>query len=307
MTISRSTDTLGRDTGFLLDKGYEVSYAYDMFGRFHSVSSSVASAPSVATYSYLPGTDLISGMTNSAGFHWSRAYEPQRDLIASVENVFNAETVSRFDYLNTAIAMRTRRVDTLGGSALPVTNAFANNMRGELTAATMGTNSYAFAYDPIGNRLASTNNLSGWVYYSNPLNQYTLITNRVNHVHPSQMIPTYDLAGNMTYDGQEWHYVWNGENRLIRIESLPSVPDDFKFCIENEYDHMGRRVSKTVKHDYSMGSYTATNSTTYIWNAWDLVCAMSSNGFTNYYVGGTGCLLSMTLVTNHDAKTYFYC
>ena len=101
----------------------------------------MASAPSVATYSYLPGTDLISGMTNSAGFHWSRAYEPQRDLIASVENVFNAETVSRFDYLNNAIAMRTRRVDTLGGSALPVTNAFANNMRGELTAATMGTNS----------------------------------------------------------------------------------------------------------------------------------------------------------------------
>ncbi len=97
VVISRTTDALGRDTGFLLDEGYEVSYAYDMFGRFHSVSSSVAS---VAAYSYLPGTDLICGMTNSAGFHWSRAYEPQRNLIASVENGFNSGTVSRFDYLN---------------------------------------------------------------------------------------------------------------------------------------------------------------------------------------------------------------
>jgi len=48
-----------RDTGFALDAGYAVSCAYDMFGRFHSVSSSVQSAQSVAAYSRLADTDLL--------------------------------------------------------------------------------------------------------------------------------------------------------------------------------------------------------------------------------------------------------
>ncbi|NLN03169.1 MAG: hypothetical protein GX174_14900 [Lentisphaerae bacterium] len=105
---------------------------------------------------------LLNPHNNSAGFHWSRAYEPQRDLIASLENGFNAVTVSRFDYLNNAIAMPTRRVDTFGGSALPVTNAFTNNMRGYyvggagcLLSMTLVTNddakTYFYCQDALGN------------------------------------------------------------------------------------------------------------------------------------------------------------
>ena len=96
--IERTTDGLGRDTGFSLGPDYAVSYAYDMFGRFHSVSSSVQSAQSVAAYTYLPDSDLVAGMSSSSGFLWIRAYESGRSLISSVVNRYVEAVVSRYDY-----------------------------------------------------------------------------------------------------------------------------------------------------------------------------------------------------------------
>jgi len=34
---------------------------------------------------------------------------------------------------------------------------------------------------------------------------------------------TYDLDGNMTSDGR-WNYIWDAENRLIKVESRPDTP-----------------------------------------------------------------------------------
>jgi len=108
------------------------------------------------------------------------------------------------------------------------------------------------------------------------------------------------------------------ENRLIKTESIPSVPDEFKVCVENEYDYLGRRFRKTVKDDYSGGTYTTTNVTTFIYNGW-LPIAEIGNGYTNYMTwglddsgtlngaGGVGGLLAKTTVTASDTNTYFYC
>ncbi len=65
--ITRTTDELGRNSGFSMGSEYSVQYGYDTYGRFHSVTSSVFSVPSVANYSYLNNTDLPSGMTTSRG------------------------------------------------------------------------------------------------------------------------------------------------------------------------------------------------------------------------------------------------
>jgi hypothetical protein len=62
--IDRSYDGYGRSTGFALGSDYQVAYGYDSFGRFSSVSSSVTSASSVVNYSYLSGSDLLSGLTS---------------------------------------------------------------------------------------------------------------------------------------------------------------------------------------------------------------------------------------------------
>ena len=62
MELHRATDPLGRNTGFsLAGSDYAVSYAYDMFGRFHSLASASSATSAVTfTYSFLPNSDLIS-------------------------------------------------------------------------------------------------------------------------------------------------------------------------------------------------------------------------------------------------------
>ncbi len=77
----------------------------------------------------------------------------------------------------------------------------------------MGTNTYGYAYVPIGNRQLSTVAGVGApgsavtnLYASTPLNQYTNITREGES--PDE--PQYDLDGNMITNGS-WTYTWNGE------------------------------------------------------------------------------------------------
>lgn len=64
----------------------------------------------------------------------------------------------------------------------------------------------------------------------------------------------YDQDGNLTRDGI-WEYVWDAENRLIRMTMLPAVAERLLaspagqqpwLTIEFGYDHLHRRVSKRV-------------------------------------------------------------
>ncbi|NLL83731.1 MAG: hypothetical protein GX230_05745, partial [Lentisphaerae bacterium] len=64
VTITRTTDALGRNIGFELNSDYGVTYGYDTYGRFSSVTSHWPLATSHYQYSYLPGTDLLSGYTS---------------------------------------------------------------------------------------------------------------------------------------------------------------------------------------------------------------------------------------------------
>ncbi len=208
--ITRHYDSFGRSSGLAVGANYQVGYGYSGDGRFASVTSSVQSVSSVVNYSYLPGTDLLSGWSSPSGFAVTRAFEAHRDLLIAVSNRYNGGTVSAFDYINDALARRTQRIDS--GSAT-ATNAFGYNPRSELTSAVMGTNAYGDAYDPIGNRTAATNNAEVLTYLASALNQYTNITAG------SVVVPRYDLDGNLTnYNG--WSFAWDAENRLISAEQV---------------------------------------------------------------------------------------
>ena len=56
-------------------------------------------------------------------------------------------------------------------AGVATTNAFGYNARSEVTSANMGTNTYGYVFDPIGNRIVSTNNADGTAYAANELNQ----------------------------------------------------------------------------------------------------------------------------------------
>ncbi len=57
--LHSATAPLGRPAGFALDEGYDVAYAYDVFGRFQCVTASVSSASLAVQYSRLPDSDLL--------------------------------------------------------------------------------------------------------------------------------------------------------------------------------------------------------------------------------------------------------
>ena len=112
-----------------------------------------------------------------------------RDLRTDMVNTFDGSPVSAFAYTYDAVGRRTQRLD----SGL-TTNLFGYNMKSELADAIMGTNVYAYLYDPIGNRqLASANEVTN-LYQANELNQYT-------NINEGAVEPVYDADGNMTSYG----------------------------------------------------------------------------------------------------------
>ena len=166
-------------------------------------------------------------------FKTRKSFETQRNLIATVSNLWNATAVSAFDYLNDTIGRRTNRIDNGSVSA---TNAFGYNSRSELIDADMGTNVFDYVFDPIGNRTSYTNNGEAWTYLSNDLNQYTNIADGVTNA------PSYDDDGNLlTYAG--WTFGWNGENRMISASNDSTV-------VSFAYDYMGRRFLKINEHHH---------------------------------------------------------
>jgi RHS repeat-associated protein len=238
VSLTRLTDDQGRPAGIALGDDYRIFYGYDVFGRFASASSSVSS---VVNYSRLPGTDLLTGYTLSSPvsnfqFQVSKSYEPHRDLITSVSNLWGASVISAYDYANDVVGRRVSRRDSGLAFVQPQSNSFGYNPCSEITDAVMHTNIYGYVFDPVGNRLVSSHNTETNSYVSNPLNQYTVISNFVNSI---QIKPTYDADGNMTTNGL-WSYTWDGENRLISVSSNGAPIAHFV------YDHQSRRIAKNT-------------------------------------------------------------
>jgi YD repeat-containing protein len=297
--ITRTQDTYGRAAGFSLGADYAVAYAYDNTGRFASLQSSVSGLQSnLFTYTYLPDSSLISGYT-AGDLAVSRSYEPNRNLITGIENMAGTNLISRFAYENDAIGRRTKRIDNAS-----ITNSFDYNIRSEVIEALMGTNTYGYAYDSIGNRLSEVRNLMSEVstnlYTANALNQYSVISNFSSQV--SSLIPQYDADGNMlTYNG--WTFTWNGENRLITASNATTV-------IENIYDYMGRRITKTTKNQ----AQGTTNQTQFVYDGWAMIREQSAT-VTNSYVYGIDLSGSMQgagtiggiLSADLNGATAFYC
>jgi len=195
-----------------------------------------------------------------------------RDLRTEVVNTFDGSPVSAFAYAYDAAGRRTQRVD----SGL-TTNLFGYNMKSELADAIMGTNIYAYLYDPIGNRqLASVNEVTN-LYQANELNQYT-------NINEGAVEPVYDADGNMTSYGS-WQFTWDAENRLVKI--APHYLITGSRIYEYEYDYMSRRVKKTAKR-YTMPMSTWTMRTFY-YDGWNLVrerVEFDGAVSTNQYVWG---------------------
>lgn len=298
VVITWHYDAVGRDAGYdleiLVDSAgaFSVRYGYDGGGRLGIVASTLNGATNTFQYAFLPGTTLVSGMTNGAGFGWSRTYEPNRNLIAAVSNFWGDALLASFDYSNDVIGRRTLRIDA--SASLCVTNLFAYNSRSEVANAAMGESTYSYSYDSIGNRVWLVENTVTNTYTANCLNQYSAITGGIS------ASPTYDADGNLRTYGA-FTLMWDAENRLITSTPDGTVTNGSR-TVENAYDYQNRRVQKVVKQlfgrgaEYPLdpsqaGTWVVVETHRFVWDGWNIAAEITvdeSAGTTNvtHYVWG---------------------
>ncbi|OCA02740.1 RHS repeat protein [Akkermansia glycaniphila] len=191
-------------------------------------------------YSYLPGTHLLAGITLDNGVSMARSYEPQRDLVTGI-------AYSKEDGTN--LSTRTYAYDSLGrpvtrtqqrGTETPRQDAFGYNSRSELTSAAIGQETFGYGFDNIGNRKTAQETSEHLSYETNPLNQYTSIT----EAGLGTLAPTFDADGNQTHVDSymgNWDVVYDANNRPVRFTKA-----DGSVIVENGYDFMGRRYMQKV-------------------------------------------------------------
>ena len=114
---------------------------------------------------------------------------------------------SQYDYTTDAAGRRTEIARSGTAMTEARADAYGYNDRSELTSAgklggpasVPATTEYAYQYDDIGNRVASTDLGTNRTYTANFLNQYTLISNLCDSVTLcDDFVPQYDLDGNQT-------------------------------------------------------------------------------------------------------------
>ncbi|MCX8092206.1 MAG: hypothetical protein N3I86_14935, partial [Verrucomicrobiae bacterium] len=85
-----------------------------------------------------------------------------------------------------------------------------------------------------------------------------VVSNVTGHVFVPRTPETfgYDADGNLTNDGR-WTHTWDGENRLVKVESRADSPLGSRRKVEWQYDGLGRRVRQTTS-DGSSGAWQVT-------------------------------------------------
>jgi RHS repeat-associated protein len=240
-TLHEAYDTFGRGAGYALSNTVDgvsslitgMAQNYDALGRISEVS--VADIPAPFRYGWLPGSDLQRSLAMPNGVTRQTTYDPHRDLLASITHTNAAGVIlTHRTFTRDAADRLTNRTQYRLGDETNRLDAFGYNLRSELTSAAIGTNDYAYAFDPIGNRQTAEEPDFSATYSANNLNQYTVISNLVN---PVEFIPVFDADGNQTLIRTStgvWHVRYNGENRPVCFSNDTAV-------VDMDYDYMGRR------------------------------------------------------------------
>lgn len=208
--LTRDYDSLGRQAGFRLGSvaspAAELTQAHQHLGngRFDKVTSTYTQGSAVTrtfAYSYASNSSLLNGYTlNGSSFAVMRTYEPDRDLLTSLETKRDASTVlTRFEYRYTNGGQRAD-VKQSGMAYAELGESYQKyyyTTRGELdggdgyagsnwndTSKPLPGRHHDFTYDLIGNRSSvtrTTNAADVENYTVNGLNQYLTRENKRVH------------------------------------------------------------------------------------------------------------------------------
>ena len=273
-----TTGVPGRAFGLNLGADYGVSYGYQSAtGRFETLTWNIAGRTDTATYAYAPDSDLLQQLTTTSGRCTTYAYEPQRNLKTQVQNRFNTQLISQYDYRYDSLGRRTSAANSGTAFTQAAYSAYGYNDRSELTSAQrylgadmanttqpVPAEQRGYLYDPIGNRTQAQADSTITTYApANAVNQYTAIT-----TNSAVYAPSYDLDGNLQNAPNNMRYTYDAENRLI--ETGPQSPASGDTRVQFVYDYMGRRVKKSVS-TFSSGSWLLTSESLFLYDGWNLI------------------------------------
>ncbi len=104
------------------------------------------------------------------------------------------------------------------------------------------------------------------------------IEDGIQYTAPATESPTYDADGNLLTDGR-WTYKWDGENRLVEMESAPqtTIPAVAGRKLTFTYDGLSRRIAKKVAtRPNTTTAYTTTTDERYVYDGWNLVMTINA-------------------------------
>jgi YD repeat-containing protein len=144
---------------------------------------------------------------------------------------------------------------------------------------------FDYAYDDIGNRKRASGGLDSVgapngpsEYDANALNQYIGRAEKGSGGKEAPVISqegfAYDPDGNLTQDGQ-WAYTWNGENRLVGMESLGAVAGGKQRRLVFAYDWRGRRLRKQVI-DGKADHWSLASDLCFLYDGWNLIAELDA-------------------------------
>ena len=288
--------------------------SYDFLNRFLTVTN-LPSAGSSDVFNYVNNTaDQRTSITNVDGSRWAYSYDALGQVTSGKKYWSDGTPVlgQQFEYTFDHIGNRKTAVtggDELGRSkrtqiytvnnlnqyaqrAVPgylnIIGTATNNATVTVNSgSTSRKNDYYHAEAIIANSASAV-----WQSVTNiavsAVGTNDMVTNTVGNLFVSQTPETfgYDADGNMTNDGR-WRLTWDGENRLIQMQSLTGAPVGSSNRLTFIYDHQGRRVSKTTEV-FINATWNIALSNRFIYDAWNLVAELNAtnNAVVNFFTWG---------------------
>jgi len=238
-----------------------VHFGYDALGRVAVESQTSASLPARTTsYTYLGGH--LASLTYPSGLIVAYQYDGDGNILAVtaggtsvVGNATSTPTGALESYTSLGGRVVTRKRDLNGqvvsatldanGSGQNGAFAYEYDLNGRLTKAS-GANTYAYLYDPNGNRLSfSQNGVTSAYRYDIASNKLVAVTDSTGATDAY----SYDLRGNtLTRGSDQFDYDARG---VLRRSAVMSP-------LQYEVDGLGRRVvtsdgSSTLSYAYTDG------------------------------------------------------
>lgn len=312
---------------------------YDQLNRLASISS-VPSASSAVSASYLYNSaNQRTKLTREDNRYWDYGYDSLGQVTGATKKLADATPVLGHSFGYTFDDIGNRKTATANGQ----TSAYSANLLNQYDSRTVPAAfdvSGVARFDStvtltVGSGLPQSVNRQGDLFFKQvPVDNSSLAAasnlkitgvknlvgaagedavtelTRLAFTPKTPEVFSHDLDGNLTADAK-WIYTWDGENRLIAIETTASAlaAGAPKRKLEFAYDGQSRRFAKKV-YNWDGAAWQLGSSTRFLYDSWNLIAemdALSANAPVRTYAwgldlsgslqgaGGVGGLLFATL------------